>query len=193
MNAGTFLRAGVQSATIMGFSDMSTQIFIEGKEIPGIIPAGDSPRGDINNIAVVDDFDSTRTLRWAVLGLVLHGPYTFAATSFLDRRFASSSKVVSWKTVAKKTAGAQFIFIPPYLVALFGLLGILEENPDIIGKIQTRFPEALVNGYIYWPIVNAINFKVVPNTLRVPYLALSSGIWNSYLSYANQLGNDKSL
>jgi len=125
------------------------------------------------------------------LGLFLHGPYFFAGFSFLEKRFAASSpaSVVSWKSVAKKTVAAQCFLFPPYLVILFGVLGLLEGNPDIPGKIQKRVPDAFMSGCVYWPIANSINFKFVPNNMRIPYLALSAGAWNSYLSYSNQRGN----
>lgn len=176
MSAQKLLWAGLQSGTIMGIADTTTQVFLEGKTM------------NANASVAANEYDAARTLRWVGLGMVLHGPYFFVGFSYLDRRFTSKGGVVSLKTVAKKTAAAQCFLFPPYLVALFGLLGILEDNADIAGKIQTRVPEAFVNGCVYWPIANSINFRLVPNTLRVPYLALSAGLWNSYLSYANQRG-----
>ncbi len=169
------LRAGCQSGTIMGLADAGTQFFIEGKGME-----------DNSN----SSFDALRTLRWAFLGLVLHGPYFLAGFSMLDKYFATKNGVVGWATVAKKTVTAQCLLFPPYLVLLFGSLGILEKEPDIPNKIKTRVPQAFMSGCVYWPVANSINFKLVPNHLRVPYLALSAGFWNSYLSYTNQKGRN---
>jgi hypothetical protein len=73
-------------------------------------------------------------------------------------------------------------------------MGTLEglEYPKIVEKIKQRVPEAFLGGCIYWPVANSINFSVVPQNLRVPYLAASAGVWNSYLSWANQRENIRS-
>jgi len=174
------LRAGLQSGTIMGLADMSTQILIERKQIAkATLPTPDVVASNSHrNEQDFDSYNVVRTLEWFCMGLVLHGPYFFVGFSIINRTFA----VKSW---AKKTAAAQFFLFPPYLVALFGTFGVLEQNPDITAKIKSRVPEAFLSGCIYWPFVNSINFKLVPNSMRVPYLALSAGIWNSYLSYTN--------
>ena len=167
----------------MGMADVSTQVLIEGKTIG---TAAKDPSTEATDVS----YDASRTLRWAFLGLVLHGPYFFAGFSFLDRKFATKAgSVISSKTVAQKTVAAQCFLFPPYLTLLFGALGILENEPDIASKIRIRVPEAFVSGCVYWPVANSINFKFVPIHLRVPYLALSSGVWNSYLSYTNGGGS----
>ena len=193
---GKLLRAGLQSGTIMGIADVSTQILVERKQIASktlqipTITISDCRR----NVQDSDSYDPVRSLRWFCMGLVLHGPYWSVAVSIIDQKFAGKC----WENVVKKTAAAQFFLFPPYLVVLFGILGVLEKNPDVPAKIRSQVPEAFLSGCIYWPFANSINFKVVPNYLRVPYLALSAGIWNSYLSYTNhnKTGpdiNDKSL
>ena len=195
MMIGKVLRAGLQSGTIMGMADMSIQVLVEGKNIATATTTRDGGREVDVDVDVESSYDGMRTLRWALMGLVLHGPYFLTGFSIIDRRFAAaaaaagtsaaSAATVSWKTVAKKTASAQLFLFPPYLVLLFGFLGVLEGEPDILGKIKTRVPEAFLSGCVYWPVANSINFKLVPNHLRVPYLALSAGVWNSYLSYTN--------
>jgi protein Mpv17 len=150
----------------MSVADVATQLLIEGKS--------------------EDEYDPKRTLRWTLAGLVLHGPYFFAGFSVVDKYFGTAA-APSLAVVAKKTAVAQFVLFPPYLVALFGLMGVLEQHdPDIIGqKIRQRVPEAFLGGCVYWPVANGINFAFVSPTLRVPYLAASASVWNSYLSWTN--------
>jgi len=164
------LRAGLQSGSIMCAADALTQVFIEGK--------GDDTA-----------FDPIRTLRWTVAGLTLHGPYFYLGFSKVDRYFGAATSLA---VVMKKTAAAQFILFPPYLVALFGYMGLMEGHDDIPRKIRQRVPEAFLGGCIFWPVANGINFALVPSSLRVPYLATSAGLWNSYLSWANARGSNKS-
>ena len=154
----------------MSLADAVTQTVIEGNAV-----AADGYT-----------YDATRTLRWSVCGLVLHGPYFLAGFSVIDKWLGPAT---TWKVVVKKTAAAQFVLFPPYLCLLFSLMGILEGHPNIFEKVQHQVPPAFLGGCIYWPIANGINFSLVPGSMRVPYLAASAGVWNSYLSWSNQRGN----
>mmetsp|Transcript_10296 Transcript_10296/g.24694 ORF Transcript_10296/g.24694 Transcript_10296/m.24694 type:complete len:175 (-) Transcript_10296:473-997(-) len=160
-------RAGAQSGTIMTLADMGTQLLVEGK--------------------TTDDYSVERTLRWTVVGLTLHGPYFLGGFSILDKQFGAAT---SLRIVATKTATAQLLLFPPYLVALFGTMGYMEGHPDIAEKIQTQVPKAFITGCVFWPIANFVNFSFVSPTLRVPYLACAGGVWNSYLSWTNSKSNE---
>ena len=166
------LKAGLQSGTIMAVADTATQFLIEG--------------------TAQRQYDPARTLRWGIAGLTCHGPYFFVGFSFVDKYFGGAAAATSFSTVAKKTVFAQLVLFPPYLVLLFSLMGVLEGKStqrDIVQKVQQRVPEAFASGCVYWPVANSLNFYLVPSGMRVPYLALSAGIWNSYLSWANARAN----
>lgn len=152
----------------MSAADIGTQLFMEGKSLEG-------------------DYSWRRTLRWTIAGVFLHGPYFFTGFSVLDKHFGVAT---SLQTVAKKTAAAQFFLFPPYLVALFGFMGVLENHPNIPEKIRRRVPETFLSGCVFWPVANILNFSFVSPTMRVPYLAFSAGIWNTYLSWTNAKGQE---
>jgi protein Mpv17 len=164
-------QAGLQSSFIMTLADIGTQCAVEGK-----------------NLSL--DYDATRTLRWTLAGLALHGPYFLVGFSIVDKRLGAAT---SLKVVAQKTAIAQFILFPPYLVSLFGLMGVLEQHPSVPDKIKTKVPEAFLSGCIYWPIANGINFALVPQSMRVPYVASAAGLWNCYLSWENARDTESKL
>ena len=165
------VRAGLQSGCIMTVADIMTQLVVEKRSLQD----GDS---DSEGVA---RYDPVRTLRWTTIGLALHGPYFRYCFSRLDQMFKTQSLLV----VAKKTALAQFIVFPPYLVALFTSLGLLEGKNDLVEGIRTKVPKAFMSGCIFWPIANAVNFSLVPSTARVPYLASVGAMWNGYLSWMN--------
>jgi hypothetical protein len=197
------IRSGLQSGVIMSIADITTQFVIEGKTF---VDFDEHENNHNNNNNKVDDdtcsaYSLTRTLRWTVAGLLLHGPYFYIGFSQLDKFVGAGVRkqqqqqqrqnvirgnlTASWKVVAQKTALAQFVLFPPYLAMLFGYMGYREGHPDIVQKIQQRVPEAFVSGCVYWPIANGINFAIIPTTFRIPYLAVSAGLWNSYLSWTN--------
>ena len=128
------LRAGLQSGSIMATADAATQFFIEEKR--------------------TKQYDPARTLRWGIAGLVCHGPYFFLGFSAIDRYIlGKGGKSASFAVVAKKTLAAQLVLFPPYLVMLFGLMGVLEGKStqhEIVQKIKERVPVAFASGCVYW-------------------------------------------
>jgi protein Mpv17 len=174
MNFSALFRAGLQSGTIMGVADICTQL------------SGLEQRQQSHKPS---SWDPQRTARWASAGLLIHGPYFFYGFSRVDAHFGAT--VTSFSVVLKKTAVAQCILFPPYLVLLFSYLGLLERHENIPRKLQQRVPQAFIDGCVYWPIANVINFGLVPSTLRVPYVAISAGIWNAYLSWSNARGETR--
>ena len=197
----------MQSGTIMGFADFVTQITVEGRRIRHLQQSSPSTarakmltatattrRSDDNDNsnnhhptrqAAVLEYDPYRTARWSVAGLCLHGPYFYVGFGKLDRFLGL---VPSWKVAIQKTVAAQLVLFPPYLTILFTYMGLAEglDPPTILQtKIYHHVPLAFLNGCIFWPIANGINFGLVPVSYRVPYLASVAGIWNSYLSWTN--------
>jgi len=104
------VRAGLQSGTIMATADLFTQTAIEKQQ--------------------QQQLDFRRTGRWAVAGLLIHGPYFYAGFRRLDGYFGAAT---SWKIVAQKTAAAQCLLFPPYLVVLFAYFGWTEQPQDCYG------------------------------------------------------------
>lgn len=160
MSMPPVIRAGLQSGSIMCIADAFTQRVVEGR-----------PEVNVN-----------RSTQWALAGLLIHGPYFYLGFRQVDCHFGAAT---SFKIVVQKTAVAQFVLFPPYLVALFTYLGWWEKSPSIRAKVRHCVPQAFYGGCIFWPVANGINFAFVPSSLRVPYLALSAGVWNSYLSWTN--------
>merc|ERR1712146_565415 len=71
---------------------------------------------------------------------------------------------------------------------LFAYLGVMEglrNSDELLEKVKLRVPEAFAGGCIFWPLVNTVNFSLVPPTMRVPYLASAGTLWNTFLSYIN--------
>ena len=192
------IKAGIQSAAIMTIADLSIQILVEKRRVPLrfrkmaklLHSKMKKPRRRQNNrsneyeININKKVDTMRTLRWAVLGCTLHGPYFFSAFKRIDRLYGPAT---SFPVVVQKTLTAQLIFFPPYLVAMFSYMGYMEGLPrkQIIRRVKTNTPKAFKSGCVYWPVVNTINFGLVEPSFRVLYTATAAGIWNGYLSYMN--------
>lgn len=182
-----FVKAGLQSGSIMMMADVSTQFFIEGRKRQS--------HSESTTTTLPYYYDMERTLRWASAGLLLHGPYFYWSFSKLDRWMMGVHNTTSFWSVVKKTALAQVVIFPPYLILLFTYMGlwqtITNNNKDsknnnalfLWNYVWNRVPDAFGGGCVFWPVVNSINFALVPSHLRVVYVAAVGSIWNVFLSW----------
>lgn len=181
-------RAGLQSGSIMTVSDVGIQFGLNGRTWQGFSP--EQKAKDSKTSQSPDAYDIVRTLRWTACGFFLHGPYFLTTFGFVDRIFGPA---VGMNVVMKKMMFVQCSIFPTYLALLYTLMGGLEglkTVPELQAKIQRQVPDAFLGGCVFWPIANTINFKFVPSSMRVPYLAGAGLIYNSFLTYLNQREED---
>lgn len=128
-----------------------------------------------------------QTANFAIVGLTLHGPYFYAAFSWLDRAFPS--RTISQAAI--KTLIGQVSVFPVYVAVFFTYIGLLEGKSfsQCAEKTYQLLPGTFLNGSIYWPIVNMFNFLYVPSAGRVAYVNAAGLIWNAYLSWQNSRAN----
>ena len=111
------LRAGLTSGAICTVGDILAQN-IESRVRPNPAP-----------------YDPYRTLRFGVVGLTLHGPYFQRGFSWVDKYFGASLVAGKplWPVIGKKIAFTQFALNAPFMVLLFGWMGVLEGRTTIEG------------------------------------------------------------
>ncbi|KAI7820783.1 hypothetical protein BC939DRAFT_425626 [Gamsiella multidivaricata] len=136
---------------------------------------------------------------------IIHGWYTV-----LDKKFpiqstsnpavssvaatkipAPNSKFVQTMTPAlKRMVGDQVLFAPVGLALLFSGLTVLEGGgiEEIKDKLNSTYIDALKANYAVWPLVQLVNFSVMPLQLRLPFVSVVGIAWNAYLSFANNKG-----
>jgi Mpv17 / PMP22 family len=111
--------------------------------------------------------DTSSALKQAVIGLLVRGPFVHGWYSILERLFAS------WPADSLKTAIAKMlvdqttfsIFFNAFYFLSIGLL-----NGQSLSKIKSdlsvQLPSVMAANYRVWPLVNVLNFAVVPPNLR---------------------------
>ena len=168
-------KAGLQSASIMAVADITTQLLVEKRSIVAhpqlegsvntehqnkITNATKQPPSAPQPIKNYN-YDPLRTLRWATVGLTLHGPYFFLSFGKLDQRIIGTTVTNSIYTVAKKTAIAQLLIFPPYLVGLFTYMGIMEGGtpPKYSPRYKIVYPRRsyLVVSFGQLPILSTFH------------------------------------
>ncbi|KAF9896215.1 hypothetical protein BX616_007906, partial [Lobosporangium transversale] len=120
--------------------------------------------------------------------------------SFLDKKFpladGQAGKVMSTqgsrvaRTMApafKRMVADQALFAPVGLVLMFSGLTVLEGGgvQGIKHKLDNTFVDTLKTNYMVWPLVQLVNFSMMPLQLRLPFVSAVGIAWNAYLSLVN--------
>ncbi len=75
------------------------------------------------------------------------------------------------QAVLTKMALDQCIVAPLFLLVFFFATKTLEGQPHkLLETIREKYLKTVLFGYIIWPLAHIINFKFVPNDLRILYV-----------------------
>ena len=130
------------------------------------------------------NYDGPRSLRFLGVGFFIAGPGMHWWYSNLDRFVKGSRKMVT----AKKVLWDQLLFLPFYLGAFVSLMAVLrrEKLPEIREHLERDYWPMLKTSYAIWPVVQVVNFYLVPNNHRVLVINFVGLIWNTYLSWRSE-------
>ena len=142
--------------------------------------------GDVVNQKLLirkERLDWGQTVRFAIVGATLHGPYFLGGFKVLDRVFGTGR---SLSTVLIKSISGQMLVFPPFVLLMLGYNSILENRGSpahVTSKIRDSFLPIFLNGFYCWPLANVITFRFVPDNLRIVWINCVGLVWNSYLSW----------
>ncbi|CAL7943482.1 unnamed protein product [Xylocopa violacea] len=157
-----------QAGTLMALGDQLAQNLIERRQIK--------------------DLDFIRTAQFASIGFFIAGPVTRTWYGILDKYIGSKGGVV----VLKKVTCDQLLFAPAFLGALLSTIGVLQGNDleHIKIKLYNEYPDILKSNYKLWPMVQLFNFYFIPLQYQVLLVQSVALLWNTYISYRTNLGNN---
>lgn len=80
-------------------------------------------------------------------------------------------------------------FAPPFSASIIFNLHLLQglSVSESYQKLKSQFIGIYKRSVTYWPIVQLVNFYLVPLNLRVVVVQLAALLWNSFLSYKTNL------
>lgn len=87
-----------------------------------------------------------------------------------------------------RTALTCCIATPVMSTYFFGMQSILSGHnvASTWQHLQQTLPQSLKSAFQYWPVVNAINFSVVPIQFRGVFQAFGGLVWQTYLAWINK-------
>ena len=152
-------------------------------------------------------FDFERLTRFMAYGFIM-SPLQFQWFSFLSKAFPVT-KGSGTLPAFKRMACDQLIFAPIGLAAFFTFMTIAEGGGRraISRKFQDIYLPSLKANWMIWPVVQILNFRVVPvpfqivsltvnnvcsmiNTMQ-PFVSSVGIVWTCYLSLTNSSEEEK--
>jgi len=130
-------------------------------------------------------FDFERLTRFMAYGFIM-SPIQFHWFAFLSSAFPIS-KDAGTVSALKRVACDQLIFAPFSLACFFAFMTIAEGGGRraISRKLQDTYIPALRANWMIWPIVQILNFRVVPLQFQIPFVSCVGIAWTAYLSLSN--------
>jgi len=134
--------------------------------------------------------DHKRALKFVTYYLILM-PIAHYWYKFLDRLFEQKKKEKTDKkqnalvdsTVLKKVALDELLFDPFCVVFFFTVISLLEGKNlnQIVEKVKKEYWITQKMSWRIWPLVQLINFAVVPGELRLLFINMVSFFWGIFL------------
>ncbi|KAJ8651652.1 hypothetical protein O0I10_012780 [Lichtheimia ornata] len=138
-------------------------------------------------------YDPFRTVRFAFYNFCI-APIVGKWYMVLDRYFpmpvagaALASTRAKDVIAIKRMAVDQAFFAPSSLAVFFTVMGLAETGKwaAVKEKFHDAYKPALVANYTVWPLVQLVNFKLMPLQYRLPFVSTLGILWNAYLSWIN--------
>jgi len=130
-------------------------------------------------------FDFERLTRFAAYGFLM-APVQYQWYGFLARSFPLL-KGHSTIPAMKRVAMDQLVFAPVGLACFFTFMTVAEGGGKraISRKLQDVYLPALKANYMLWPLVQMLNFRVIPIQFQIPFVSTVGIAWTAYLSLTN--------
>ncbi|KAF2017878.1 hypothetical protein BU24DRAFT_449457 [Aaosphaeria arxii CBS 175.79] len=135
----------------------------------------------------VEKHSYARTGRMALYGGAVFGPAATKWYQFLASRVNLST---TNRTIAARVACDQFLFAPTNMAFFLSSMAYLEGSSPA-EKLKKAYVPGMLNNFLLWPGVQAVNFKFVPLEHRVLVVNCVALGWNCYLSYLNSGGGER--
>lgn len=176
------------AATLMSLSDVLVQTYEQAKWRQ----TKDTADQDVQGTAKLHDasprllsYNWNRTLHVGMTGLTFSGPISHAWYGLLEDTMVGRLALSTATSCMTTKLVLDAILFSPVAVAGYFVWRSVLEGSDVRGKLEHQWMPALQASWSFWPLVNIVNFGMVPLPYRVLYNNGLSLVWNAYLSSAN--------
>ncbi|XP_071526001.1 mitochondrial inner membrane protein Mpv17-like [Panulirus ornatus] len=123
---------------------------------------------------------------WETFRFGIYGSFLLAPTLYCWVRLANIIvKANSLKGAIIKAYIEQFTWAPFAYVQFFICINLMERKPweECLHQCRTKILDTWKVGFCIWPVVQTVNFWIIPMKNRVSFVAFFSYLWNTFLSF----------
>ncbi|KAH8594325.1 hypothetical protein B0O99DRAFT_625595 [Bisporella sp. PMI_857] len=130
-------------------------------------------------------FDFERLTRFMAYGFMM-APVQFKWFKFLSRAFPIT-KTSGLGPAMKMVAFDQLVFAPVGIATFFTVMTIAEGGGKraVTHKLRDMYLPTLKANFMVWPLVQIINFRLMPIQFQLPFVSTVGIAWTAYLSLSN--------
>ncbi|KAF7708577.1 mpv17-like protein [Silurus meridionalis] len=138
------------------------------------------------SIVPIHSVDLSQTFRVALVGLCFHSNFNYHWLRALEKRFPGAGA----KTIFVKVFLDQLVAAPATISAFYIGLSTLEGSEDPLEDWKNKFWTSYKTGVVYWSIMQAVNFSLVPPIARTVFVGGISLGWTVFLCHFRQQKNE---
>jgi len=132
-----------------------------------------------------EEFNYVEALRFSLYGSLYVAPTLFCwlkSASFFWPK-------ADLKSAITKALVEQVTYSPAAMCSFFFGMSLLELKPvsECIDEVKIKFWPTYKIGICIWPILQTINFVLIPERNRVVYVSVCSLVWTCFLAYMKSL------
>lgn len=130
-------------------------------------------------------FDFERLTRFMAYGFGM-APVQFTWFKFLSKAFPIT-KNSGLGPALKMVAFDQLVFAPVGIATFFTVMTIAEGGGRraVSHKLRDMYLPTLKANFMVWPLVQIINFRIMPIQFQLPFVSTVGIAWTAYLSLSN--------
>ncbi|KAF7951291.1 hypothetical protein EAE96_006613 [Botrytis aclada] len=130
-------------------------------------------------------FDFERLTRFMAYGFAM-APIQFKWFQFLSKAFPIT-KSSAFGPAMKMVAMDQLVFAPVGIANFFIVMTVAEGGGKraVAQKLRDMYLPTLKANFLVWPLVQIINFRLMPLQFQLPFVSTVGIAWTAYLSLSN--------
>lgn len=137
------------------------------------------------NFVLSDTIDWWRCARFSLYGGLFVAPTLYSWVKLSSAMWPQTSI----KTALAKAAVETITYTPAAMTCFYFFMILLELKTfkEATEEVRTKVPPTYRIAVMVWPAVATINFSLIPERNRVPFISACSLIWTSFLAYMKHL------
>ncbi|XP_037942579.1 protein sym1-like isoform X1 [Teleopsis dalmanni] len=131
------------------------------------------------------EYDWWRVLRFSLYGGLFVAPTLYSWIKVSSAMWPESTIMAG----VCKAAVEQISYTPAAMTCFYFIMSLLERKTirDAAAEVSKKFLPTFKVALCVWPIVATINFTLIPERNRVPFISVCSLIWTCFLAYMKHL------